>query len=491
MQTQSTVSQFINNRSGQFGIMFAIVLLPLLASVGFAVDYTSMVQTASRLRDSSDAAAFYAATELKKTGDLPSNTQVADFIAGNFAKTDSEFEPKLVSLTVVNGDLILNTNVKKPLAIMGIFDHADPFIAAQSVVTIGTDEDIEVVLVLDTTRSMLALSGSSSSDLDPTGEFFPNLVPNLTRIDALKFSAKRFTDTIYGGDAGKRKTRMAVVPFAKYVNVGTDKRGASWLTVPDDTAATEILCDNVAPVIGTENCQLKTIIEDGVELSFTSCTNIYGPPVQVCQPWGASTWHGCVGSRNAPLNVQDGSPSAKFTGIMNEQCTQPIQPLTLNKPAILTSINNLGVYGTTYIPEGVMWGQRVLSTGVPYTEVRAATSTQKVRRIMVMMTDGDNQAVANIPTSATHKGIDAKQPDFLENRSKTDAFTLDACKSAKDSGIEVYTISFGDDLTAQSEKIIKSCASDPKNYFSAKDAEALNAAFMTIAATIGGMRLSG
>ncbi len=491
-------TRFARDKSGQFAIIFSILLIPLLAAIGFAIDYASAVQSSTRLRDSSDAAAFFAATEYRKTGQLPDEEEVLKFVSANYNVAGGENEPELISLKLVNGKVVLDTKVNAPVAIMAVLGKSDTPISAQSIVNVSSDLDIEIALVLDTTASMAAYSGSSSTELEPPTDspnappsYFPSLIPNVTRIDALKFSAKRFADTIFTLDGANGKARIAVVPFAQYVNVGTDKRGASWLTVPNDTAATGQKCRDYEPVIGTTDCHPAFYEYDGAQIPYTACTEIKGPKETVCEPTGASTWHGCVGSRKEPLNVRDSSPGNKFTGIMNEWCTTQIQPLTSEKSEVLTTINNLWTGGVTYIPEGVMWGMRVLSTTVPYTEVKTPVGLNKVNRIMVLMTDGDNQAVADIPAAPTHHAIGPSDSDYDANRAKTDNWTLDACNEAKKADIEIYTISFGSDISAKAQAIVKSCATDDDHYFNAKDAAALAAAFQAIASQLGRIYLSG
>jgi Flp pilus assembly protein TadG len=488
--------RFLRDSSGQFAIIFSILLIPLLAAVGFAVDYASAVQASTRLRDSTDAAALFAATEYKKGGVLPDPIQIEKIVSANYNISTGENEPKLVDMKIVNGKIVLDTQVELPLVIMGALGNADPVIATQSLVNVSNDLDVEIALVLDTTESMRAFSGSSSTDLDPSNPnspapYFPNFIPNVTRIEALKFSAKRFINTIFSIDAGNGRSRIAVVPFAQYVNVGTDKRGASWLTVPNDTAATDSTCYEYEPVISTTDCEQRFYTADGAQIPYTHCTEIRGPKETRCYPTGASTWRGCVGSRNEPLNLRDASPSVKFTGVMNVWCATPIQPLSSTKVAVLSTINNLWPSGNTYIPEGVMWGMRVLSTTVPYTEVKTPSGLNKVQKIMVLMTDGDNQAVANLPDSPTHRNIDPSEPDYAANRDQTDNWTLEACKQAKDAGIEVYTISFGNDISAKAQAVVKSCATDAAHYFDANDAAALTQAFQAIASQVGRIYLAG
>ena len=482
----------VSDRSGQFAIITAIMAVPLLAGVGLAVDYMSMAQVKSRLRDSNDAAALYAATLYRQKGSLPVKKDVAKFLSEDFKKATGEAEPVITRYELKDGKVYVNSQVDDKMMIMQIFGHDKVVIPGSSVVNVGSDESVEIALALDTTASMLAYTNTASSEIDPDGIYFTTPVGNVTRIQALKFSASQFTTTLFKNVSLKDRVRIAVVPFDKYVNVGLAARSEPWMNVPPDQAANgPEQCYEYQPVISSSNCREEFTYVDGAKVPYTACDYVYGPKQTTCYKTGGSSWHGCVGSREEPLNLRDASPSAKFPGIMDEWCASQMQPLSSSETAVLTTINNLWTSGNTYIPEGVMWGMRMLSTLQPYTEVKSETAIKKVRKILVLMTDGDNQAVSQLPSLPSHRAIADYESDFAKNKSKTDDWTMEACKQAIANGLEVYTISFGTDISMASRKLIEKCATDKDHYFDAKDADALNKAFQSIAADVGGFYLSG
>ena len=57
-----------------------------------------------------------------------------------------------------------------------------------------------------------------------------------------------------------------------------------------------------------------------------------------------------------------------------------------------TNINALNASGDTYIPTGLMWGWRTLTSEIPYTEAVTAAEAQSkgVSKHIVLMTDGEN-----------------------------------------------------------------------------------------------------
>ena len=68
---------------------------------------------------------------------------------------------------------------------------------------------------------------------------------------------------------------------------------------------------------------------------------------------------------------------------------QPIVPLTSTRKPLKDGIDALEAEGNTHIPQGVVWGWRVLSPSEPFTQ-GAPYSDEFWHKIMVVMTDGDN-----------------------------------------------------------------------------------------------------
>ena len=484
MSLFTRLSELSKDRSGQFAVIFSLMILPVLAGVGIGVDYAYALQTKTRLQDATDAAALFAAREYRKSGELPPEADVFSFVELNYSKVLDENMPVIKAYKLQNDKVVLETNVVAPLTVMGIFGHEGTKLNVDSVVVVGPEIHVEIALALDTTFSMHKPSGSSADQIDPTGAFIPPGVGIISRITALKVASLKFNDAIFGaGSPGSR--RIAVVPFSRYVNVGLSQRGQPWLDVPADTASTGTECsDWFYPVVTwSTNCTPMTRMFDGVEINYDSCEPIYGPQkVQICTPTGESRWMGCVGSRNEPYNLKEAFSGRKFPGLMNISCGTELLPLSSDKVKVANTISALSPNEPTYIPEGVMWGIRTLTGTSPFTEASASTSTKTVRKILVLMTDGENQSSARLPDYPTHDGDDFAQADD---------WTTKACDAAKEEGIEVFSVTFGIDVTATAKSIIKNCASSPSNYYDASNAEKLVNAFQDIAAQINKMYLAG
>ena len=143
-----------------------------------------------------------------------------------------------------------------------------------------------------------------------------------------------------------------------------------------------------------------------------------------------------------------------------------------------------------------MWGMRMLTKAQPFDEGRAPVNNGKsVRKALVVMTDGKNTLVpitnpssfsANkIIHGGTDNGSATAAEEALANR-----YTTESCNAAKAEGIEVYTISFGNQVPNNIRDLLQTCATKPQLYFHASNAAALNDAFNKIADELLSIRLT-
>jgi hypothetical protein len=487
MTLVTMLEKFARNRDGQFALMMSLLSIPLLAIVGIAIDYSYAVQARARLRAANDSAALYAAVEYKKHGVLPSQDRVLSYLSANFDRPAGDGDPAILKISIKDNVLTMDSHAEVPVFIMGLFGHDRTDVVTTSSVTIGDDTQLEISLALDTTHSMTQLTGVSSIKIDPDRSLLPPDILDVRRIDALKVAALRFTNSFLNDPDLKDRSRIAIVPFARYVNVGLANRNAPWLSVPKDTSATGKQCTKYYEITGYGACAPYTWYYDGVPVSGTWCPPIYGSKyTEQCTPTGGQTWSGCVGSRKEPHNLTEAFNGVKFAGLMNTWCNSEILPLTDDPVKVANHISSLWTNDYTYIPEGVMWGWRTLTKAQPFTEVKSPMPDKKVRRIMILMTDGENQAMADIPDAPTHHVLSpdinvTPKAQYDADVAKANEWTLAACGGAKADDVELYTISFGSDITLGSKQMLKSCASDPKHYYDAADAEKLVEAFDEIA----------
>ncbi|MGL4406688.1 MAG: pilus assembly protein TadG-related protein [Notoacmeibacter sp.] len=482
-------SRFLHNKKGNVALVLAFAFPALMASVALGVDISNTLNVKTEMQDANDTAVLFAARYFKEYRKQPSLPMVQKFLEANSVHT---IVAKKLSFNPQKTEFTLESKTTVKTYLMGYFGHGNTTYAALSKANLGFSETMEFALSLDTTGSMAADA----------------------KMDGLKVAATDFIDTMFDAKDRGADIKGAIVPFAQYVNVGVSRKGQSWLSVPKDidTRVTTNICKTEKPVIGTSNC--KTVCypastvdypaepghcstNDGVTTcspakpAYTvnydaSCNNmcdsVYGPEQTVCADettGNLTTWQGCVGSRAYPLNVKDSTYTKKIPGLLDVACSVELQPLTDNRATLKDTIASLTPVGETYLPEGVMWGTRLLSPKVPFSEGKTSgKGGRPIRKVLVLMTDGMNTLS---PNGEFHTD---------SNSALADSYTLEACAEAKANKLEVFTISFGNAVPVAVQDLLRTCASMPEYFYSAKSSLELKTAFEDIANEMLAIRLS-
>lgn len=462
--------KFLGSKRANVAVTFSLAAIPLLAGVGMSVDYMSSSRAQSDLQQAVDNAALAAGnTDITVKKDLEKITK--DYLEKNGAYGAVD---KLVNVSVKRfgqGKLKVTAVGKRKNMFMALVGKRYTQVRAQSVV-VRDFGNLELAMVLDNTDSMQANG----------------------KMDSLKTSAHALVRELFDNKGAGSDVKIGIVPFARYVNVGLANRNASWMKVPPDTSVTKTEKRDVQDVIpgSAHNCGTRTYsyMRDGAQVtnSYYGCDYNYTAPVTKDVTYTVSTtWRGCAGSRDYPLNVKDKSPNVRIPGIMNVSCPRPFTPLTDVKSTIDSEIDAMTTTGDTYIPAGLMWGWRLLSRakpvrdGVPYNKM----SKKGYTKAIVLMTDGKNTIKPSYPDH-TGDGGDATTANKL---------TAELCTNIKNTGsgekehIKIYTVAY--EVTDPDVKnLLQQCATNPKYYFDADNATALAQAFGNIAQSLITLRIA-
>ena len=190
----------------------------------------------------------------------------------------------------------------------------------------------------------------------------------------------------------------------------------------------------------------------------------------------------------------------------NRGCVvRPVTPLSDDFTSLRTALTAMPLAGDTNIPLGLMWGWHVLSPRLPYADGKAYTA-RNVRKILVLMTDGDNSLPTYTPPDALGNGNrhgssyspygyiwrgdlgltpaagnSSPMRTALDNRMST------ICTNMKAAGVTVFTIQFAQGSTNKSNLV--RCA-DPAGFYNAVAARQLDDAFQSIAEAISDLRVA-
>ena len=450
---------FLKDTSGNVALSLALLGLPVMATAGAAIDYTQLNRKNSMLQDAVDAAALSVGRTMLTSNRKQIRKDVREFLETNLS-AEQYAEIKKLRIRIQRGKqgLLVEAKAEHPTSFLSVagIEKLKYSPAAQLRVPNG---NLEVVMVLDSTMSMSVDS----------------------KMQDLKSAANKFVDDILELNEEKERVKIGIVPFAQYVNVGLDNRNASWLDVPDDHAKTWIVEER--PVLSKSGCRKVTRYNDGVAYKLNHCPDVTYGALQKLEKTKNYTWSGCVGSREYPLNLQDRNYRVKVPGLLNTPCPNRITQLTNSTGKLKDEINALEPHGSTYLPTGLIWGLRTISSGKPFRDGTsygnaARNGTQKA---IVLMSDGENQSSVNPQLTMLHNGNNSEQ---------SNEWTLEVCENIKAKNIRIFTIGFGKDLPEETIDLLKSCSTNGTSYFGAIDAHALHGAFGEISARLTNLYLS-
>ena len=501
------------DESGAAAIIFAVSLV-LLAPLTLGVfDLYIASNQRQKLQDALDAAALYAARSSAQT-EKDINEIGKKALAANLrAFTGSAL---ISSQFTLDGAKVVGTAEMTPLALAtGFFQHGN--VKASSEVLRAMDR-LEVALVLDNTGSM---SG--------------------TKMSTLKTSAKDLVDKLTAAAARSTATdpiRISLVPFSStvriYENVSVKNYNTSTRTGPGiptwiDSRA---LGHNAAgkDIFTTANTDRFAILKS----------------MKDNQVWG-----GCVESRRQPYDVQDTAPysadkdswfvpyfapdepdngnswwypsyvndyidddtkgdfwtrqgnvgkynNAKPSGGgPNRGCDlEPVMRLTTDMTGLKSAIDDMEAAGNTNIPMGLVWGWHTLSPNAPFSD-GVAYGTKHHRKIIILMTDGDNVAsTANNENDSAYSGIGYIWQGLLgitSGSSSTRTQKMNErlallCENIKKKDIVLYTVRV--EVKSGDSALLRNCATDPDKFYDVQNVSQLGAAFDAIAGSIDNLRIT-
>ncbi|WP_182086710.1 TadE/TadG family type IV pilus assembly protein [Aureimonas sp. ME7] len=220
------LKRFWKDRGGNFAMMTAITFVPILLSVGAAVDMGLFYRGKSTVQAALDAAALAAAKQFPFEQDDKKLEQYAnDFFLAN---TSSLLR---MSATMSYEGTEWTSDKSRELKLAACFEYKPIFLAmlkvtfagiegsgcaeAESVIVVG-NTTVEVALVLDTSGSMK----------DPPAK------GGNAKIVTLRAQAAKSIETLFGSGVktgDEDPVKIGIVPFSGGVNIGTDYLDKWWM----------------------------------------------------------------------------------------------------------------------------------------------------------------------------------------------------------------------------------------------------------------------
>jgi Flp pilus assembly protein TadG len=573
-----------------FAVFLATILMGMLGSI----DLLRVHLVQARLQNALDSAALSSGANLINYPTLQGTdltnwqTDAYNYFLVNFPKNylSSALIPLSFTTTVAGSlgtgqTITLNVQATVPMLSAGFLPFISDTVSATNEVLRQNMSNLEIVMALDNTGSMGSGAGS--------------------KMAGLKAAAGEMVTLMFGsGNTSQTSGNLWVglVPFASTVNMGGIASVQNWFSPNLKTAWPQF---NMAGIdtssTGWGGCMVEP--RAGNVPGGSLDISVGNPASQQFQkyyynvpPTGLTVYSGCSTSNypgcyktsktnviinNVPMTLGSGAPNPNgqpnnsfaadaYSGLteywaqaasetqilagtapkgtstttynQNEGCiTHPALFMTSDTNALNTSINNMAAAGSTIIPQGLLWGWRMLSstwagpqgwggatvTGGQYLPLDP-TKNAGLQRILIILTDGQNQVSgtdsfinsiyynglsgvgdATLPVNSATLVMPNGRIDAAEkhNDSPTDptvggaGFTDDLnlyqtalCNAIKADGVTVYAITFGTDASSgAAQASMAACATDSSHYFHAPDNPTLQKIFGQIAGGLSELRL--
>jgi Flp pilus assembly protein TadG len=514
---------------GAFAVLFAILLPPILGLMAVAFDLSQFLVMKQQLAAAVDAAALDVGAS-PSLSDAAASTEAQSFIAANYPAVSSVGTLQSVSVTRTTNTVAVTANATMNTTFLGIIGYNTLSVVVNAQIAVSQNQ-LEVVLVLDNTGSMAQMYGS------------------MTGIAGLQAAATTLVNTLFASDPTGQYVRIGVVPFTAAVNVGTQYAAASWMDTKGVGALTR---ENLNVPAGQGLIQFASQLRnaswggcvrqrtepyDLEDVAPTSGNTLYTPYFAPSEPSGLYNHY--LPDGNFPQGTTQAhiqfSVKKYSNGIVqgygpNFTCAaQPIIPLTNNQSAILSEIAAMQASGATVIPAGLTWGWHLVSPIVApvlfpsnaYKPVAYADAS--TIKVIILLTDGeaDVQLTSNYqPPTAPTNGFDLSiynaygygagphlnilplpqslygvqdQPDY--NLDQKEIQLCNNIKAVQDVNgnpgrIKIYAIGFGSVIDNSSLALLQQCASSPSDFFYNPTSESLIQTFQQIAVGLSQLRIS-
>jgi Flp pilus assembly protein TadG len=523
--------------SGNFGLIFGILAVPVMLAGGLAVDYVGLSVEKNGLQNAADAAALAVAREGNIT------QQQADAIARSVINANYGFTAAQVSVELKDGIAGVQATVDRPLVFGGVMGTKTMPVTAFAEATYAFTK-YEIALVLDTTGSMAggklismqnAVIGLVEGMMDqikfalvPSAGFVnvgPEYGPTINGAGKVMKPAASWLDQDAKAPLPQSDLPSEFSRFAMFRHLKVDWPGCVETRVANGKALHDV--DDTVPD-PTDKLSLFTPFfavdePDNPYMYPNSYLPDAGKGVGKKNPSEADkedqlVRYGRTGNYVKPKDTDDAiaqvmkwkkpktdfSPSSFYSNKNDPKgpgfgCeVEPLVPLTASASDITTTVKKLKANGSTNMLEGVMWGWRVLSSREPFTG-GASENDSSVEKIMIFLTDGQNSfgnLNNDLGSGYTSMGylVDGRLDNLTaassgQTNDALDKKTLAACTNAKDDGIEIYTIRLEEPDTGTGT-LLSECASSKSHYFDAPSRSQLAPIFDAIKKGVVKLRLT-
>ena len=579
MSERNNTRSFQRSRRGNVAMMWALMAAVLIGLVGVTVDFTRAQMLRAEMQNAADGAALAA----ERNANLPMTQRTAiakAFFDAEMGATSSNMTLTLTQLS--DGGHQVDVSTPMPLSLGKVWSDNDWTIRVSSSAQADASPPIEVALVLDNTGSMAhdmqslrdAASELTDSLLRLDGDSVKvALVPFVAQVNVgnqsshmawmdqagtAPYNGELLEDRIIGHRSSKGTgncTSLSTTPYGGYpgpYRINWIKQGRRcYAFTPDDINYFALF--NLMPNVTWKGCvegrpEPYDVQDDVPDASRPGTMFVPFFWLDTADGYSNSYYTDTIGDvtgltmsssngnssttqeqrearmfnvfkwRNQAASIDTSAPNTRGP---NRGCPTPIIPLTNSDATLQAGISSMIDWngGGTNQAVGLAWGWRVLSPAAPFTE--GAPYGPNVRKVIVLMSDGENTNVGNDPVFSSdysaynHLGewrdyaggnllnqllglvLHGVMPaQYRRNITSSRSYVTyvnnreqQVCTNIKDAGVEIYTVIFRE-TDRDTVNLMRNCATSSDHFYRADDGDQLKDAFKAIGSGIGQLRLT-
>ena len=421
-------SLFPGANQGNIAVLFGVALLPILGSMGGAIDYTRANKARSAMQAALDSTSLMLAKDLSDgkitAGEI--NAKATAYFTALYTNKDAK------SVTI-NATYTPNSSQGSTILVNGSGNVATEFLKVAGFPKL--DFNTSSTSAWGNVRMRVAIA------LDVTGSMAQD-----GKMDALKPAAKSLIDQLSALARNPGDVYVSIIPFAKDVNVGASNYDANWINWSDWD-------------------------DDNKTCSGGNCT-----------PKNHNTWNGCVTDRDQNYDTLNtaptGGPSTRFYAEQYNACPAQLMPLSYDFAALKAKVDSLSPNGGTNQPIGIAWGWQSLTESAPLN-APPEDSSYTYKKVLIVMSDGLN----------TQDRWPSYGNGYWQFNGQIDARQRILCDNIKAAGIVIYTMHVNTDNDPTSA-VLQYCASGSDKFSTVTSANQIMAAFNNIGTSLSKLRVA-
>ena len=431
------MQSFLKDTNANVAVIFGITLVPMLVTVGMAIDYSRANSARTAMQNAADAAALMVSKEAANLTASEVTAKAKAYFSALLNRTE-------LANIAVTASYSGNTSKGATIQMTASGRITTDFMKLAGFPTM--DLNVNSTAAWGNTRLRVSLA------LDSTGS-----MADKGKMPAMQAASKKLIDQLQANAKSTGDLYISLIPFSTHINAGPSNYQQSWLDWADWEEANGD-CDK-----GSDKSRAKCL----------SKGNVWTPDKH-------STWNGCITDRDEDFDVKKTPPASSNTPTLFQPeqfdpCPVQLVPLTYDWSKLKSSIDQMSPGGPTNQPVGMAWAWLSLMQTAPLN-APSEDANYQYKKIIIVLSDGLNTKNKKGGNGSTHSTyVDARQKLL--------------CDNIKADGVTVYAIQVNTDGDPVST-ILQYCASGTDNFFMLTSPSQIMSAFDTIGASLSKLRLA-